>query len=86
MIEMPNQFPVFEPLLKKRGRRVWRWCVCTTEGQVVMHGTESSRPAAKYKADRALFLMLLCAPYQSASLRDCDGTGYNRSGKSPSTS
>jgi hypothetical protein len=35
------------------------------EGQVVMHGTESSRPAAKYKADRALFLMLLCAPYQS---------------------
>jgi hypothetical protein len=53
---MPKQFPVFDLLLKKRGR-VWRWCVCTTEGQVVMHGTESSRPAAKYKADRALFLM-----------------------------
>ena len=57
---MPHQFPVFELLLKKRGR-VWRWCVCTTEGQVVMHGAESSRPAAKYKADRALFLMLLGA-------------------------
>jgi hypothetical protein len=76
MIAMPNQFPVFELLLKKRGR-VWRWCVCTTEGQVVMHGTESNRPAAKYKADRALFLMLLCAPYQSARLSDRDGTGYN---------
>jgi hypothetical protein len=82
---MPKHFPVFELLLKMRGR-VWTWCVCTTEGQVVMQGTESSRPAAKYKADRALFLMLLCAPYQSARLSDCDGTGYNRSGKSPSTS
>jgi hypothetical protein len=82
---MPKQFLVFELLLKKRGR-VWEWCVCTIEGQVVMHGKESSRPAAKYKADRALFLMLLCAPYHSARLSDCDGTGYNRSGRSPSTS
>jgi hypothetical protein len=52
--QMPDQFPVFERLLKKRGR-VWRWCLCTTEGKVVMHGTESNRTAAKYKADRALF-------------------------------
>ena len=44
-----------------------------------MHGTESSRTAAKYKADRALFLMLLCAPYQSTRLSDRDGSGYNRS-------
>ena len=85
MIAMPNQFPVFELLLKKRGR-IWTWCVCTTEGQVVMYGKENSRPAAKYKADRALFLMLLCAPYQSLRLSDPDGTGYNRSGQSPSTS
>ena len=48
--------------------------------------TERSRPDAKYRADRALFLMLLCAPYQSARLSDRDGTGYNRSGQSPSTS
>ncbi len=81
---MPDQFPVFERLLKKRGR-VWRWCLCTTEGKVVMHGTESSRTAAKYKADRALFLMLLCAPYQSTRLSDRDGFGYNRSGRSRST-
>jgi hypothetical protein len=82
---MPDQFPVFEALLKKRGR-VWRWSVCTTEGLVVMNGTENSRPAAKYKADRALFLMLLCAPYQSTRLSDRDGTGCNRSGRSRSTS
>jgi len=60
---MPDQFPVFEELLKKR-RRTWRWRVCTPEGDVVMQGSESSRPAAKYKADRALFLLLLSAPYR----------------------
>jgi hypothetical protein len=82
-IAMPDQFPVFEPLLKKRGR-VWKWFVCTTEGKVVMHGTESRRAAAQYKADRALFLMLLCAPYQSTRLSDREGTRYNRSGRSRS--
>ena len=33
-----------------------------------MHGLESSRPAAGYQADRALFLLLLSAPYQSIRL------------------
>ena len=56
---MPDQFPIFDGLLKKRGRATWRWCVCTTEGNAVMHGSESSRRAAKYNADRALFLLLL---------------------------
>jgi hypothetical protein len=79
---MLHQFPVFETLLKKR-RRIWRWFLCTTEGRIVMHGTESSRPAAKYKADRALLLMLLCAPYQSARLNGRDGAG-NRAGRSRS--
>ena len=59
-----DQFPVFELVLKKRGR-IWRWSVCTSEGAVVMEGSESSRPAAKYQAVRALFLLLLSAPYQS---------------------
>jgi hypothetical protein len=63
----PDQFPVFELALKRRGR-TWRWCVCTTEGAVVMQGSESSRPAAKYKAHRALFLLLLSAPYRSIQL------------------
>jgi hypothetical protein len=62
-----DQFPVFEVVLKKRGRK-WRWCVCTTEGDVVMQGSDGSRPAAKYKAYRALFLLLLAAPYRSIQL------------------
>jgi hypothetical protein len=62
-----DQFPVFEAVLKKRGRK-WRWCVCTIEGEVVMQGSESSRPAARYKARRALFLLLLSAPYRSIQL------------------
>lgn len=80
---MPDQFPVFEELLKKR-RRTWRWRVCTTEGDVVMQGSESSRPAAKYKADRALFLLLLSAPYRLVPNKTVDvpvkqgGAGGNR--------
>ncbi|MGY4597625.1 hypothetical protein ACVWXL_005371 [Bradyrhizobium sp. GM22.5] len=31
-----------------------------------MHGFENGRPAAKYAADRALFMMLLAAPYGPA--------------------
>jgi hypothetical protein len=50
---MPDdQFQVFEEVLEKQGQ-TWRWRVSTAEGQVVMGGSESSRPAAKYKADRA---------------------------------
>ena len=63
-IAMSDQFPVFEVVLKRRGR-TWSWRVCTTEGDVVMLGSESSRAAAKYKADRALFLLLMSAPYRS---------------------
>jgi len=66
-IAISDQFPVFEVVLKKRGR-TWHWCVCRTEGDVVMQGSGGSRPAAKYKADRALFLLLLAAPYRSIRL------------------
>ena len=64
---MPDRFLVFEKVLKKR-RRTWKWRVCTPEGGVVMQGSESSRPAARYHATRALFLLLLSAPYQSRKL------------------
>lgn len=63
-VAMPDQFLVFEKVLKKR-RRTWRWRVCTPDGDVVMDGSERSRAAARYQADRALFLLLLSAPYQS---------------------
>jgi hypothetical protein len=61
---MPDRFAIFEIGLKKRGRK-WRWCVCTTEGRAIMYGFEGNRTAAKYQADRALFLLLLSAPYRS---------------------
>jgi hypothetical protein len=43
-ITMADKFSVFEVLLKRRGRK-WSWIVCTSEGDVVMQGSESSRPA-----------------------------------------
>jgi hypothetical protein len=58
-----DPFLVFELVLNKRGRS-WRWSVCTTDGATVMVGSENNRPAAKYQADRALFLLLLSAPYR----------------------
>jgi hypothetical protein len=65
------EFAIFQVVLIKRAR-AWRWCVCTIDGSVVMRGSESSRPAAQYRANRALFLLLLTSHYRlkrrSASL------------------
>jgi hypothetical protein len=63
-VAMVDRFPVFDVILKKRGRK-WRWCLCTTEGKAVMLGSEASRAAARYEANKALFLLLLTAPYRS---------------------
>jgi hypothetical protein len=43
-----------------------------------MQGSEGSRPAAKYKADRALFLLLLSAPYRSIRLSPPRSPDYGR--------
>ena len=59
---MPCKFAVFEVVLEKRDRKRWRWRVSATDGRVIMIGSERSRPAAKYHADRALFQLLLTAP------------------------
>lgn len=61
---MSDRFPIFDVVLEQR-RRTWIWSVRTTEGTLVMTGSRSSRSAARYEADRALFLMLLNAPYHS---------------------
>ena len=55
-----ERFAAFDIVLKRRGRSRWKWSVRTTDGHVVMCGTECSRAGARYKAERALFL-LLCA-------------------------
>ncbi len=61
---MSDRLPIFEVVLEQRRQR-WVWSVLTTEGTLVMTGSRSSRSAARYEADRALFLMLLSAPYHS---------------------
>ena len=55
-----DRFAAFDIALKRRGRSRWKWSVRTTDGHVVMSGSECSRGGARYKAERALFL-LLCA-------------------------
>lgn len=74
------QFPLFEVVVKKRGRG-WRWHVCTSEGAVVMQGSESGRPAAKYQADRALFLLLLSAQYRLVWANHPASASISRSGR-----
>jgi hypothetical protein len=55
-----DRFAAFDIVLKRRGRGRWKWSVRTTDGHTVMCGSERSRAGARYKAERALFL-LLCA-------------------------
>jgi hypothetical protein len=50
---------MFEVILRKRGRTRWEWRVCDSTGREIMRGWEASRPAARYKGERALFLLLL---------------------------
>lgn len=59
------EFPTFEVSLAPRKRSAWAWSVCSSHGVVLMQGRERSRPAARYQAERALFLLLLTAPYRS---------------------
>lgn len=61
---MSDRFPIFDVVLERRRRR-WVWAVRTNEGMLVITGSRSSRSAARYEAHRALFLMLLSAPYRS---------------------
>ncbi|MBB4363521.1 hypothetical protein GGD65_004566 [Bradyrhizobium sp. CIR18] len=63
-VAMPDQLPIFETHLKKRGR-TWKWYVCTTDGDVVIQGSESRRRAARYNANRALLLTLLSVAHRS---------------------
>jgi hypothetical protein len=63
-----GRFPIFEVALKKRGRR-WSWVVGPTDGEPLMLGSESSRPAARYRANSALFLLLLSAYRSRPSAR-----------------
>lgn len=57
---MPDHLPLFEINLRQR-RRTFRWYLCTSNGRLLMQGSETSRAAARYRANRALFLMFLAS-------------------------
>ena len=46
-------------LVLNRTSRYWKWHVCNSSGKILMVGRERSRAAARYHAQRALFLLLL---------------------------
>jgi len=75
---MPEQLPLFEIRLRKRGR-AYRWQLCTADGRAVMQGSEGSRVAARYQANRALFLMLLASVYHPFRVGYSDGSHSRRS-------
>lgn len=66
-------FAYFAVVLKKRGRRRWTWAVNAATGQVLMCGSERTRAEARYKADRALFL-LLCSSATRHSKAPAEGS------------
>jgi len=49
---------MYEPTVKRRWRG-WEWSVCDHSRNEIASGRESSRPAARYQAARALFQLLL---------------------------
>jgi hypothetical protein len=64
-MSMPDQaYPVYDIRVRQRGRRWW-WSVWTTERSLLMAGFTRNRPAARYEAHKALFLLLLSAPHRS---------------------
>jgi len=81
---MPGQFQTFEAIVRKR-RRAWRWYVCTAEGNVVMLGSDPTRPGARYQANRALFMLLLNSPYRTGRPGASDTSHYDRFGEASSS-
>ena len=80
---MAAQFQTFEAILRKR-RRSWRWYICTDEGDLVMMGSDNSRLGARYQANRAMFMLLLNAPYRSSMTIAPDAPDIDRLGEASS--
>jgi hypothetical protein len=49
---------MLEVLITKRSPTKWEWRVCDHHGTTIMGGFERTRPAARYRGNRALFLLL----------------------------
>ena len=57
---------MFELVVKNHRGNKWEWQVCDRGGKVIMSGFESSRLAARYRGQSALFLLLLAAAQRSS--------------------
>jgi hypothetical protein len=53
--------PLFGFVLSRRTRGRWDWRVYDDSGLTLMVGRGTSRAAARYQAERALFLLLISA-------------------------
>jgi hypothetical protein len=49
---------MLEVVIIERRPTKWKWQVCYLEGTPIMSGWEKTREAARYRGDRALFLLL----------------------------
>jgi len=65
-----DRYPGYDIVLRPRGRGRWKWAVRGPEGGVVMTGSECSRAGARYKAERALFMLLCASASRATSARD----------------
>ncbi len=67
MEEDRDRYPGYDIVLKQRGHGRWKWSVCGPGGETVLSGSECSRAAARYRAERALFLLLCASALQAKS-------------------
>ncbi|MHC2337888.1 hypothetical protein [Bradyrhizobium sp. USDA 4454] len=65
-----DRYPGYDIVLKQRGRGRWKWAVCGHEGEAVITGSECSRAGARYKAGRALFMLLCSSASRAMSAGD----------------
>jgi hypothetical protein len=49
---------MYELIIIKHSLTKWEWQVCDNKGNVRMQGFERKRRLAKYRGERALFLLL----------------------------
>jgi hypothetical protein len=82
---MRDQLQIFHTYLERRPRGAWEWKVCSAAGEVIMYGTDVSHHEARYRANRALFQLLLSAPFYSRRLNGPNNSSVIGLGRKRST-
>jgi hypothetical protein len=54
----PAAAAMYELIIIKHSQTKWEWQVCDNKGNVRRQGFERNRRVAKYRGERALFLLL----------------------------